>query len=527
MVRPGGRPCDPDGCLGGGALVQLGSIVLYHRDGVRSHAVDLRPGKLNVITGSSETGKSALIEIVDYCLGSGRHGVYRSVELGSIGWYGLMLDVNGHPVFIARKAPDPGQKTSTDAMLVQGRDTPPAAADIQQTTNIVAVTARLGELIGIEESEAEVPEGSTRKPIRATLRHSLAYTFQRQRLIADPEYLFAGQERPFAAMAIRDTLPYFLGSVDSDALQQRRELRLRRQQLRVARHQLEKLVERSEIVERRERAMLKQAQEAGLVPDGEYSSDEVRPLLAAQVHRDATDAVEPLTGDADLLAELGERRRTKARQLNEARGDRRRLVDRRRMTGDYGREVAERRTRLLSLELMPAEPASEDEQRCPLCGVANHNGDASVADLRTELGHARAQAEKSSASEPRLDAVIERLDERVAALRAELGEIEEEIRVVVGRSDLAMRALSRREIQAYVRGRIAAFLEENPVRDAAKVREASDQVRDLEGRVGRLEKVLSPETTRLRTADAPTCRRLDDCHGQTAWSWLYPGGSSP
>ena len=49
---------------------QIMDVVLYGFNGQR-RAVSLLPGKLNIITGASKTGKTALIEIIDYALGSG------------------------------------------------------------------------------------------------------------------------------------------------------------------------------------------------------------------------------------------------------------------------------------------------------------------------------------------------------------------------------------------------------------------------------------------------------------------------
>jgi hypothetical protein len=71
--------------------MHISAVVLYHRDGKRMHELKLVPGALNVVMGVSDTGKSAVLEIVDYCLGSGSHGVYRGPELETIGWYGLRL----------------------------------------------------------------------------------------------------------------------------------------------------------------------------------------------------------------------------------------------------------------------------------------------------------------------------------------------------------------------------------------------------------------------------------------------------
>ena len=47
---------------------QILEIAVYNRQGNRN-SVRLKPGVVNIITGGSKTGKSALIDIVDYCLG--------------------------------------------------------------------------------------------------------------------------------------------------------------------------------------------------------------------------------------------------------------------------------------------------------------------------------------------------------------------------------------------------------------------------------------------------------------------------
>ena len=44
--------------------VQILDIVLYSHDG-RQRALPLKAGRVNVITGASKTGKSALIDIVE------------------------------------------------------------------------------------------------------------------------------------------------------------------------------------------------------------------------------------------------------------------------------------------------------------------------------------------------------------------------------------------------------------------------------------------------------------------------------
>ena len=54
---------------------QINKLILWSKNGHGNRAVEFRPGVVNVISGASKTGKSAVVPIVDYCLGSGRCGI--------------------------------------------------------------------------------------------------------------------------------------------------------------------------------------------------------------------------------------------------------------------------------------------------------------------------------------------------------------------------------------------------------------------------------------------------------------------
>lgn len=68
--------------------IQILDIVLYSINGDR-RVLSLRPGELNIITGDSKTGKSALISIVDYCLGSSACAVPEGIIRKNVAWYGV------------------------------------------------------------------------------------------------------------------------------------------------------------------------------------------------------------------------------------------------------------------------------------------------------------------------------------------------------------------------------------------------------------------------------------------------------
>ncbi len=93
--------------------IQILDIVLYSTQGDR-RVLSLRPGEMNIITGDSKTGKSALISIVDYCLGSSKCAVPEGVIRNNVAWYGIRLTDGTSQHFVARRSPAPAALRRTE-----------------------------------------------------------------------------------------------------------------------------------------------------------------------------------------------------------------------------------------------------------------------------------------------------------------------------------------------------------------------------------------------------------------------------
>src|SRR5215203_3301272 len=94
--------------------MQIKSIVLYGK-GDRKRVLDFNLGTVNIITGDSKTGKSVLIEIVDFCIGSG-YNVSSGVVNDSVYWFGILLALDEGEIFIAR--PNPSKKATVGAQPI-------------------------------------------------------------------------------------------------------------------------------------------------------------------------------------------------------------------------------------------------------------------------------------------------------------------------------------------------------------------------------------------------------------------------
>lgn len=78
-------------------------IVLWLKNG-KQRVLKFEPDKVNVITGESNTGKSAILEIVDYCLFASSPQISDSIINENVEWYGLKFLINDKAYTIARKS---------------------------------------------------------------------------------------------------------------------------------------------------------------------------------------------------------------------------------------------------------------------------------------------------------------------------------------------------------------------------------------------------------------------------------------
>ncbi|MGW0034482.1 hypothetical protein ACWDXD_32255 [Streptomyces sp. NPDC003314] len=90
--------------------MQLRSIILYSKSGDK-RVLDFRLGELNIVTGTSQTGKSALLDIVDFCLGRDEITLPATAIFRTVAWYAVMLQLDDTRVFVARPAPGPNARS--------------------------------------------------------------------------------------------------------------------------------------------------------------------------------------------------------------------------------------------------------------------------------------------------------------------------------------------------------------------------------------------------------------------------------
>jgi hypothetical protein len=97
-------------------------------------------GVVNVVSGISRTGKSAIIPIIDYCLGADRCTVPVQTIRNACEWFGVIVETDEGDKLFARR--EPGELRSTGDMYVaSGRNLQPPSSITGKNTTVDAVKA--------------------------------------------------------------------------------------------------------------------------------------------------------------------------------------------------------------------------------------------------------------------------------------------------------------------------------------------------------------------------------------------------
>lgn len=193
-------------------------IGLIDKDGMR-HGVNLHEG-LNIVTGRSSTGKSALIEIFDYCMGADVETIPIGVITERAKVYFMLILINGSQWVIGHS------QTEKGAYYIQLDDKLEDEKGITlgyfNEGNILRrreFRRELGFLFGlnIPNTKEKDDEGYTNKTKgRPSVRNMMSYILQHQNLIANKLALFYRFDEKEKKEQVIEQFKIFANFVDAE-----------------------------------------------------------------------------------------------------------------------------------------------------------------------------------------------------------------------------------------------------------------------------------------------------------------------
>lgn len=476
--------------------MQIESIVLYAHDG-RVRRLDFRIGELNIVSGPSGRGKSAILSIIDYCLGATRLGVPAGVIEASVAWFGLFIRFNDERIFIARRGVASGGKTPAGFHFSAPEErAPPTMDHLADTFSRQDILDRISIRLGMGHTAIPRADGTAERK-ELSFRSGLIYCFQKQNEIANPDLFFHRQGEVGISQTIRDTLPYYLGAISPSIIQAVTTLRAKRRRLRDVERALEL---RSTAIAHKDRELsflLEEAARLDLITRAEVASGSAE-LLSSRLLEVTPSSSEASEDRSEVSSRLTQEISHTTRQRTDIQKE---LDALNRLQGHQGAVDAglnEQKRRLSALDLVPS---GFELQVCPLCEATHGQLPPSADAMRKTFEDLQIELGLVTADQVDLTHLITQKQETRRSLDARL----KELRAVVsrlGEEDAAAGAfLEQRNEQARLAGMVEMFQRvitksDRPDENASLAAEKANLIAEIEA----LEEETDLANVRSRTA---------------------------
>jgi len=467
--------------------VKIRSIHIYSHDGQRR---DLRfkMDGLNVITGRSSTGKSALSEIIEYCMGRSSFNIPEGVIRDKVVWFAVIYQFEKEQVLVAKPTPPGGGASCSTAMLRRGTHLQaPEFKDLVVNTDDDSIVELLSRLLGIPENRTNVALEHSRDSYDANVKHTFYYLFQKQGLVANKDQLFYRQNEQFQPQAIRDTLPILFGVSSHDRYELESRLRTAQRDLRINSKQLEQAQDAVDTSHEQAIRLFSEARTVGVIsnidghPNADGIIDALRLALLWKPETVPDDDGSRIPLLEDELSQLRQDRRDAQTRIDAARQFAKRA-------GGYESEAAEQIDRLASIKALPRNPES-GEWQWPFSerNLALESPVAVV--LLNELESLDRELRIATGQRPKLEAYLTELAAKAGRIAGAIKQKEAELSAAISANEVIAQMGTRNNAAARVVGRISLFLEtllpnEDLARLEAENRRLNNKVKQLEEQIG-------------------------------------------
>lgn len=425
------------------------SVILWPKKATfEPRVLKFKSEAVNIITGASRTGKSALIPIIDYCLGSDKCSIPVDIIRNTCSWFGVLFNLDGEQLLLCRR--EPGEKASTGDMFILRDKEIEIPGMISKNSSLSAVKDMLNEFFGMSFLELD-PNAGVYRP---SYRDFMAFLFQPQNIVANADVLFYKADTMEHRKKLIDVFPYALGAVTPDILAKRKEIdRLTKMAERYQRD-LDQIKAVTESWKQEVAGWLVQAREYGLTIYVSHDDDFVRQVdelrtIAQKRFTDANIAPDRIT---DLSEDIISLRHEEQKISCELFAARKRHTEMLQLTDSMGEYDKSLRIQLERLDISNwLRSLASEKSVCPICKT-NHNDDN---DTLTALCDAIEQIEQTTTEMAIVPAAFERemqiVQEQIQQLSEKLDAIQKRIKTE------AQTLVSHRE-ESYTLESISRFL---------------------------------------------------------------------
>lgn len=455
------------------------AIIIFNENDEK-RLVPLKQG-VNIITGESKTGKSALVEIIDYCLCSTRCTIPKGKITDFSYLYVLVMGIGDNTYIIARYNWDNGGKMYSSKeekdfnYKVLSLDYFSEKPTLPYKDAQYEIECALGLFVTNMATDAD-QQGK-----KASLRNMVSYLFQHQNLMASKFALFYRFSDYYKRKDIIDQFPVFAGMISQEYYSDLIHLNTLKAQLK-QKYKKQKANEKSTA----------------------YIKENLSPLLTdyfALLEKDFDDKISaqkmlkmasnlPEFDDTQLFGEskIAERYSVLNEELEELRNEEREILLKIRNIDNASKTGNEFTEMLMDLKQQTTVAEIEaTEYICPLCGhdcqeIAEN--DSQLIEATEWLDNELRITEKYTAD---FSEDVRKLKDEHSKIDAKIKEVWKQIKMVEQKFISSKALVSKREKVNYAKARIALYAE---MSDSGIFETVDEDIAELKEKIQQLEEKI-------------------------------------
>ena len=456
------------------------AIILFSKNG-KKRVVALQPG-VNIITGESKTGKSALVEIIDYCLCSTRCTVPKGTITNFTDLYVLVMFVKDHTLVIARQSWNDCGKMfiSKENDNFDANNLDLNYFEDKRFQNVKEVQFVLEYEFGLRISNMVTDEDRGGK--KASFRNMTSYMFQHQNLMASKFALFYRFADFYKRKDVIDQFPVFAGMIGQEYYSTLIELNHLKAQLKRKEKQQKENVKSTAYIKKNLEPLLQDYYALlGIQLDGNLTAQKLLKLAENPPEFDDSQffSEEEIVSRYHGLT-------TKLDDLRDQERDIRLRIDR---IGSASKAGGDFTLMLEQLkEQTNASPVKDVQYTCPLCGHACVEISEDDNDLTTATEWLAKELQITEKYTTDFSEDTRKLNEVLGKIEEEIKDTLRQVKVLEKKFLTSKELTSRREKANYAKARIRLYAEMS----ATGVFETVDEdIADLKDRIAKAENKIA------------------------------------
>lgn len=490
-------------------MMQIKSIILYNADGV-PREIPFALNKVNLITGDSHTGKSALIPIINYCLELSDYGIPERIK-NIVSWFAVLYQIADIQVLVAKPNPNSNHKISSGFYKEGKNINIPSYQELenQSLKNDFYINKDLSTLLRnslnlLTENYHQIDN------FNLTLDHAIYYLFLPKDIIDSGKTLFYHQDNASCVKRIKETLPYFIGAKTENEflLQQQYDEKIKK--LSTIKNDLKNYESAMKRNDEKIKDFFITAQSLNLMANNlitqTMNSNQILEFLKNII--DIPFNSTPLAPELkDIEPELRQELQRLNDELTEIVLKINSIQSYNQDIKNYKSEADEHLMRLQSIELFKATSLLSDEKKCPLCESELKQVLPSITEIQNSLKQLEKNLTFINRDDINIDNEKIKLEQLKEEKRAAIGKIEEKLRKIFTEKKkhkdfFDQEILKQRNIGEFI-GAVKEFFKENQLNNNEKwLEEKKILERDLE--------LLSNKINEYKDGLNIQLRQLDD-----------------